>query len=143
MTVSTLRSYPSVVRDGLQEAPGRGGHVQKLIKGANALMATLDRLEKLMLSLQGGRMKWTPFSDSPALRVDSLREAGEDRCTSTPTTTCARLRRDTATTTAHQHTRAVGLDATMDRSKVVQQMGATSRNRYDPATHGSSAAARR
>ena len=52
MTVSTLRSYPSVVRDGLQEAPGRGGHVQKLLKGANALMATIDRLEKLMLSLQ-------------------------------------------------------------------------------------------
>lgn len=54
MTVSTLRPFPSVVRDGLQEAPERGGHVQKLLKGANALMATLDRLEKLMLSLQGG-----------------------------------------------------------------------------------------
>ncbi len=54
MTISTPRPYPSVVRDGLQETPGRGGHVQKLLKGANALMATLDRLERLMLSLQAG-----------------------------------------------------------------------------------------
>jgi hypothetical protein len=54
MTVSTLRPYPSAVREALQEAPGRGGHVQKLLKGANALMTTLDRLEKLMRSLQGG-----------------------------------------------------------------------------------------
>lgn len=52
MTVSTLRSYPSGARDGLQEASGRGGHVQRLLKGANALMETIDRLEKLMLSLQ-------------------------------------------------------------------------------------------
>lgn len=53
MTVSTLRSYPSVVRDGLQEGSGRGGHVQKLLKGTHALMATIDRIEKLMRSLQG------------------------------------------------------------------------------------------
>jgi len=68
MTVSTLRSYPSVVRDGLQEASGRGGHVQKLLKGANALMATIDRLEKLMLSLQaigGPRGSAAPAAPPP------------------------------------------------------------------------------
>lgn len=68
MTVSTLRSYSSAVRDGFQEAPGRGGQMPKLLKGANALMATIDRLEKLMLSLQGGggpRGSASPAAPSP------------------------------------------------------------------------------
>jgi hypothetical protein len=85
MTVSTLRSYPSVVRDGLQEASGRGGHVQKLLKGANALMATIDKLEKLMRSLQAiGEPRGsaslaapTPFSGSSFMPSSAAKPAVE------------------------------------------------------------------
>lgn len=85
MTVSTLRSSPSAVRDGLQEASGSGGHVQKLLKGANALMATLDRLEKLMLSLQGvggprgsaSPATPTPFSSSSFASSPAVKPAVE------------------------------------------------------------------
>jgi len=101
MTVSTLRSYPSVVRDGLHEASGRGGHVQKLIKGANALMATIERLEKLMLSLQGvgeprgsaspatppsfSRSSFTPSAAKPSVELNPAAKRGPAESGAAPT----------------------------------------------------------